>query len=145
MRVIIGDPDPKHVAYVKQILGILNHTPVGAGANATWMITAARVTRPDIAIVFAHFEDIRLQKTVQSLFANEYVKAVIIGAKSPITEIELVNVIPHTAVVMRPFTVQKMAEAIALATGTPIAVGKPSTPPKPAATPIAFERPSFVI
>jgi len=151
MRVIIGDPDPKHVAYLKQILGILNHTPVGSGNDATWMITAARVTKPDVAIVYAHFEDIRLVKTVQSLFANGYVKGIIVGAKSPISEIDFLHAVPHTAIVMRPFTVQKMNEAIALATNTPIAVARPSAakPAQAAASaspaPIAFERPSFVI
>jgi len=152
MRVIVGDPDPKHIAYVRQILGILNHQLVGSGVDATWMLTFARQVKPEIAIVYAHFTDLRLNRTVQSLFANDYVKAVIVGAKAPISEIELINTMPHTTVVMRPFTVQKMAEAIALVTGTPVPVARPAAPkpgapaapaaaPKPASP---FERPSFV-
>jgi len=152
MRVIVGDPDPKHVAYVRQILGILNHQLVGSGVDATWMLTFARQAKPDIAIVYAHFNDIKLGRTVQSLFQNGYVQAVIVGAKAPISEIELINTMPRTTVVMRPFTVQKMAEAIALVTGTPVPVARPAAPkpgapaapaaaPKPASP---FERPSFV-
>ena len=154
MRIIVGDPDPKHIAYVNQILGILNHQLVGSGVDATWMLTFARQAKPDIAIVYAHFTDIKLARTVQSLFQNGYVKAVIVGAKATISEIEMLNTMPNTTVVMRPFTVQKMAEAIATVTGTPIPVARPSAPrvptPATAAPPAAvkptptFDRPSFV-
>jgi len=150
MRIIVGDPDPKHIAYVKQIIGILNHQMVGSAGDATATLTIARQLKPDIAVVYAHFTDLRLARTVQSLFQNDYVKAVIIGAKAPITEIELVNTLPHTNIVMRPFTVQKMAEAISVVTGTPIPVARPagsSASAQPAAAPkpaITFDRPSFV-
>ena len=77
----------------------------------------------------------------------------IIGAKAPITEIELVNTLPHTVIVNRPFTVQKMAEAISAVTGIPVPLGKATPVARPAApaavpaapkTPALFERPSFV-
>ncbi|MGB8264796.1 MAG: hypothetical protein WCE44_00540 [Candidatus Velthaea sp.] len=149
MRVIIGDPDPKHIAYVKQILGILNHTLVGGGADATWLITAARQAHPDIAIIYGHFEDISLGRTVQSLF-EKGVKSLIIGAKVPVNDIERYQAMPNVAVVMRPFTVQKMAEAISHSTNTPMpaakgVVAKPAAPATaPAAAPVKYERPSFV-
>jgi len=152
MRIIVGDPDPKHIAYVKQILGILNHQMVGSAGDGTATLTVGRQLTPDVAIVYAHFTDLRLGRIVQSLLQNNYVKAVIIGAKMPITEIELINTLPNTTIVMRPFTVQKMAEAIAAVTGTPVPVARPVAPTASAPQPVAaapkpaspFERPSFV-
>ena len=152
MRIIVGDPDPKHIAYVNQILGILKHQMVGSAGDATATLTIGRQLTPDVAIVYAHFTDLRLGRVVQSLLQNTYAKAVIIGAKMPITEIELINTLPNTTIVMRPFTVQKMAEAIAAVTGTPVPIARPVAPAASAPQPVAaapkpaspFARPSFV-
>ena len=116
------DPDSKHIAYVKQILGILKHQMVGSAGDATGTLTIGRQLRPVVAIVYAHFTDLRLARVVQSLFQDDYVN---IGAKAPIADIELINTLPRTNIVMRPFTVQKMAGVIAAMTGKPVPVARP--------------------